>query len=75
MIYDTGSDWLVLDTDNCYNCIQPVFNTANSTTFYMSTNQSMSNLAYGSANVYGYNVTDSAYITLKASNTSGTGLN
>lgn len=33
VIYDTGSDWLVLDTDFCSTCYQPVFNTSNSTTY------------------------------------------
>ena len=28
VIFDTGSDWLIVDTDMCYSCIQPVFNTS-----------------------------------------------
>ena len=33
VIYDTGSDWLALDTDFCATCVQPVYNTSNSTTY------------------------------------------
>jgi hypothetical protein len=33
VIYDTGSDWLVLDTDFCSDCHLPVFNTRNSDTY------------------------------------------
>lgn len=33
VIYDTGSDWLVLDTDFCSTCHSPVFDTAASTTY------------------------------------------
>jgi len=33
VIYDTGSDWLAFDTDYCSNCIQPVYNASQSTTY------------------------------------------
>ena len=33
LVYDTGSDWLALDTDFCTTCEQPVYNTRKSTTY------------------------------------------
>ena len=33
VIYDTGSSWLALDMDFCASCIQPVYNSSNSTTY------------------------------------------
>jgi len=33
VIYDTGSDWLVLDTDFCDNCHDPVYDTRSSTDY------------------------------------------
>jgi hypothetical protein len=33
VIYDTGSDWLVLDTDFCTDCHLPVFKTKKSSTY------------------------------------------
>ena len=58
VVFDTGSDWLILDTDQCYNCIEPVFNTSNSTTFNTSNSSSLISLTYGSASADGYNSTD-----------------
>lgn len=59
VIWDTGSDWLVLDTDFCTNCIQPVFNTASSTSF-TKLNTYVIQQVYGSASLYGYRATDTA---------------
>ena len=53
LIYDTGSDWLVVDTDNCQSCHAPVFDTSASDT-YTVTNTTLSTLVYGSASVKGY---------------------
>jgi hypothetical protein len=33
MIYDTGSDWLVVETDFCPSCIEPVFHSTSSTSY------------------------------------------
>lgn len=57
VIYDTGSDWLALDTDFCKTCIQPVYNTSSSTT-YQNVSDTVINQAYGSANLYALNGTD-----------------
>ena len=57
VIYDTGSDWLALDTDFCETCLQPVFNTSNSTT-YQNVSGTIINQRYGSANLYTVNATD-----------------
>ena len=58
MIYDTGSDWLVLDTDFCRNCHDPVYDTRSSSD-YKRVSRSKMYQEYGSASIEGYNVTDS----------------
>lgn len=58
VIYDTGSDWLVVDTDFCPTCHQPVFKTAQSST-YANVSNTIINQVYGSANLYGVSATDS----------------
>ena len=57
VIYDTGSDWLVLDTDFCRDCHDPVFHTRKSSTYEVVDGYLMSQ-EYGSASVTGYNSTD-----------------
>lgn len=57
VIYDTGSDWLVLDTDFCSDCHDPVFHTRKSQTYDVVTGYLMTQ-EYGSASVSGYNSTD-----------------
>ena len=74
VIFDTGSDWLVLDSDLCNNCIEPVFNTSNSTTFIMNSSSSIVSLTYGSATADGYNSTDQAFVVLPTNSSNGTGL-
>lgn len=58
VIYDTGSDWLALDTDFCSTCIQPVFNTSQSAT-YANESDSIINQQYGSADLYAVSASDS----------------
>jgi len=58
VIYDTGSDWLVVDTDFSSNCHDPVYNTRSSTD-YRRVSRSKMYQEYGSASIEGYNVTDS----------------
>ena len=50
VVYDTGSDWLTLETDFCNDCNWPYFITAKSNT-YKNTSNSLQNLVYGSANL------------------------
>lgn len=61
MIYDTGSDWLAVDTDVCTSCFDPVFNSAQSTSFVNTTTPH--NLLYGSAELDGHLVNDHAYLS------------
>jgi hypothetical protein len=68
VIYDTGSDWLVLDTDFCDTCIEPVFNTSNSTSYVNVTNDTITQ-AYGSALIYALNATDDTSMENPASST------
>jgi hypothetical protein len=65
VIYDTGSDWLVLDTDYCTDCHLPVFATKKSTTYRVVDGDLMYQ-EYGSASVTGYNSTD--YISVVQTN-------
>jgi len=58
VIYDTGSDWLVLDTDFCDNCHDPVYDTRSSTD-YRRVSRDLMSQEYGSASILGYNATDS----------------
>ena len=58
VIYDTGSDWLVLDTDFCGNCHDPVYDTRSSDDYNRVSRTKMYQ-EYGSASVEGYNATDS----------------
>lgn len=67
MIYDTGSDWLVLDTDFCSTCHAPVFNTAASTSYVNLSTQARSQ-TYGSAQLWGYSAQD---VTALADHNSG----
>jgi hypothetical protein len=62
VIYDTGSDWLVLDTDFCTDCHDPVFHTRKSSTYEVVDGYLMSQ-EYGSASVKGYNATDYISVT------------
>jgi len=57
VVYDTGSDWLTLETDFCNDCNWPYFITAKSNT-YKNTSNSLQNLAYGSANLLGVQALD-----------------
>ncbi len=53
LIFDTGSDWLVLLDKDCTNCVSTKFNSLNSTTFAVDSTTSKT-LKYGSAQVTGY---------------------
>lgn len=57
VIWDTGSDWLVVDTDFCVDCLAPTYTTAASSTF-VKQNTYVIQQSYGSANLYGYRSTD-----------------
>ena len=50
LIFDTGSDWLVLETDFCESCIAPVFQSGLSTT-YSILEPKIYSREYGSASI------------------------
>lgn len=58
VVYDTGSDTLLLETDMCSQCIEPVFHTQASTTYEEATIETTWKL-YGSAQISGKFATDS----------------
>lgn len=62
VIYDTGSDWLVLDTNLCQTCYAPVFDTSASTTYTQDSSQLLKQV-YGSAEIDGYSATDSTALS------------
>lgn len=57
MIFDTGSDWLVVEDINCPTCVSTRFNKTTSTTFEVNSTASKA-LNYGSASLTGYTGND-----------------
>ncbi len=58
VVFDTGSDWLVIEDKNCASCpALNKFDSAKSKTFKI-TDETVSTLAYGSAKLTGVRVTD-----------------
>mmetsp|Transcript_33820 Transcript_33820/g.44671 ORF Transcript_33820/g.44671 Transcript_33820/m.44671 type:complete len:289 (+) Transcript_33820:339-1205(+) len=58
VVYDTGSDWLTIEGDNCRVCKGNTFNHENSASFkFLETVQS-TNLSYGSAELKGLRASD-----------------
>jgi len=61
MIFDTGSDWLWVNSRVCGNCYQEKFNELESDTFKFW--NVIYDLHYGSGDVYGYIAHDKVCIT------------
>lgn len=57
LIFDTGSDWLVVEDQACTNCVSKRFNRSLSTTFQINSTASMQ-LKYGSASLTGFTGND-----------------
>lgn len=53
VVYDTGSDWLVIKADDCSNCVGNLYNYENSDSFKRAT-KIESERNYGSASLKGY---------------------
>jgi len=53
VVYDTGSDWLVIEADDCKNCHGTRFHASKSSTFKTLT-QDEGKREYGSALLKGY---------------------
>jgi Eukaryotic aspartyl protease len=57
LIFDTGSDWLVVEDLNCATCESKRFNKTTSTTFEVNSTATKA-LNYGSASLKGYTGND-----------------
>ena len=63
LIYDTGSDWLLVETDFCPSCIAPVFDTGSSTTYARVSDDKIYQY-YGSGSMSGYRAKDTVAVNL-----------
>jgi hypothetical protein len=61
MIYDTGSDWLVVESNLCQTCLNHTYDHSSSSTFAYDGTELEEHL-YGSAALYGYDVKDKVYL-------------
>lgn len=57
LIYDTGSDWIVVEAKQCATCLNNTYDSTLSTTHSRVDNDYVEHL-YGSAQLYGYDATD-----------------
>lgn len=53
VVFDTGSDWLVLEDKDCSNCLSTRFNSSTSTSFVVN-DTTISSRKYGSASLTGF---------------------
>jgi hypothetical protein len=61
VVYDTGSDWLVIESSSCSSCLNSTFNQSLSKT-WKNISKNMTEHLYGSASLYGYDCNDSVSI-------------
>ena len=64
VVYDTGSDWLVVEGSDCASCEGNTYDTANSDGTPVQINATQSERNYGSASLTGYEYTDKVCIAL-----------
>ena len=57
VVYDTGSDWLVIEAHICATCLDNTYDHTLSSTYNL-VDQDLVEHLYGSAALYGYDVTD-----------------
>ena len=57
VIYDTGSDWTVLESKYCSNCLMHTYDSKNSST-HSRVDMDYKEHLYGSAQLYGYDARD-----------------
>ena len=65
LVYDTGSDWLVVEGSDCSNCQGNTYNPRDSEGFPEQVNASQTQRDYGSASLTGYEFKDKVCITLE----------
>lgn len=58
VVYDTGSDWLVIDGVDCSSCEGNKYNPLQSDAEPVKTSNSLTERNYGSASLTGYTYTD-----------------
>ena len=63
-VYDTGSDWLVVEGSNCSNCEGDTYNVADSEGSPSQVNASQTTREYGSASLTGYEYNDKVCVAL-----------
>jgi hypothetical protein len=66
VVFDTGSDWFVLEADLCSNCIAPFYRTEESKTVVFDSSNSRS-IDYGSASLTGSDATDMIAVNIHTS--------
>ena len=64
VVYDTGSDWLVMEDITCSNCEGNKYDNSNSQGTPVQIATSSSERNYGSASLVGYEYTDKVCINL-----------
>lgn len=57
VIFDTGSDWLVVESKNCRTCLKNSYDHLKSSTWVNASSELKEHI-YGQAQLYGYNVRD-----------------
>jgi len=62
VVYDTGSDWLVIETSTCSNCVGFLYVTSSSTAYSAVPNSTGERL-YGSASLTGFEAIDKVCLT------------
>ena len=61
VIYDTGSDWLTIESNLCDTCLNHTYDHSQSSTFSFYGTEIVEHL-YGSAALYGYDVKDKTWL-------------
>ena len=64
VVYDTGSDWLVIESETCSNCEGNKYDLADSAGTPVKTNSQQTERNYGSASLQGYEYKDKVCVTL-----------
>ena len=63
MLFDTGSNWLWVFSDDCVNCPYVKSFDEEESESYKRQNELLTSLHYGSGSVYGYEADDTVCIT------------
>ena len=63
MNFDTGSDWLIVETTDCRTCLQNKFDPSQSGSFDRDWSGELTEMEYGSLYALGYEATESVCFT------------